>query len=100
MKHDLTLKFIDEAQAIEVLSQFRTEDKEWMQGNHDFALTYCGSLYENNGVYDEEGSVVTPPTPIEGYHINLQTDDDDLSEALSVFKVYPTDRKVGWAKIR
>lgn len=98
--HDLTLKFANETQAIEALSQFRTEDNEWMQGDHHFALVYCSGLNNNDAVLDESGNIITPPTPIEGYHINLQTDDDALSEALDGFKVYPIDRVVGWAKAR
>lgn len=101
-KHDLTLKFTDEAQAIEALSQFRSEDEEgnqdWKQGDHTFALVYCGDLHNNDAVLDEQGEVITPATPIEGYHINLQSNDDALSEALEGFKVFPKDRKVGWAR--
>lgn len=37
------------------------------------AIDEVGVLYNNDGVYDEEGNVITPPTQIEGYHFNYRT---------------------------
>lgn len=32
-----------------------------------------GTIYNNDGEYDEEGNVITDPTVMEGYHVNTTT---------------------------
>lgn len=33
-------------------------------------LDIIGTIYNNDGVYDDDGNVITPPTTIDGYHVN------------------------------
>ena len=39
---------------------------------HDWAIDDVGIIYNNDGVYNEEtGEVITPPTQMEGWHVNI-----------------------------
>jgi hypothetical protein len=38
-----------------------------------FAIDEVGVLFNNDGVYSEDGEVITPPTQITGYHYNYRT---------------------------
>ena len=38
-----------------------------------FAIDEVGVLFNNDGVYSEDGEVTTPPTQILGYHYNYRT---------------------------
>ena len=38
-----------------------------------FAIDEVGVLFNNDGVYSEDGEVTTPPTQIPGYHYNYRT---------------------------
>lgn len=56
---------------------------------HTGALDIIGTIYNNDGVYDEEsGEVVTPPTAMEGYHINLILK-ESLPQILKSYLVSP-----------
>ena len=36
-------------------------------------MDVLGVVYNDDGVYDEEtGEVITPPTPIDGFHVNCK----------------------------
>ncbi len=48
------------------------------------AIDVIGTLYNDDGVYDEEGEVITPPTAMTGFHVNYQGDLPDGWEALEV----------------
>lgn len=58
-------------------AQFRTlaaaegliSDNELITASHTFAIDEVGTIYEG-GTYDAEGVVITPPTPLTGYHVN------------------------------
>jgi hypothetical protein len=40
----------------------------------DHALDVVGVIYNDDAVYDPAtGEVVTPPTPMDGWHVNLKT---------------------------
>ena len=38
-----------------------------------FAIDEVGVLFNNDGVYSEDGEVITAPTQITGYHYNYRT---------------------------
>jgi hypothetical protein len=37
--------------------------------SHTYAIDEIGVIYEG-GTYDAEGAVITPPTPLPGWHVN------------------------------
>ena len=40
---------------------------------HDHSMDIIGVIYNKDGVYDEEtGEVITPPTPMAGWHVNFK----------------------------
>ena len=39
---------------------------------HDHSMDIIGVIYNDDGVYDDEGEVVTPPTPMVGWHVNFK----------------------------
>jgi hypothetical protein len=58
-------------------NQFRTlaaaeglvVDNELITASHTFAIDEIGIITEG-GTYDAEGNVITPPTPLNGWHVN------------------------------
>lgn len=51
-------------------------------------LDALGTIYNRDGVYDENGDTVTPPTEKDGYFVNLYHDAGfDLPEGLSAYEV-------------
>ena len=52
----------------------------------DRAIDVIGTLYNDDGVYDEEGEEVTAPTPMDGWHVNYL---GDLPEGWKTYEVYP-----------
>jgi hypothetical protein len=39
---------------------------------HDYSMDIVGVIYNDDGVYNDEGEVITPPTPIDGWHVNFK----------------------------
>jgi len=56
--------------------------------NH--AIDVIGTLYNDDGVYDEEGEEVTAPTAMAGFHVNYL---GDLPEGWDAFEVTPEQPK-------
>lgn len=87
------LKFVDEAQAIEQLDAFRLTDESgaavWAQASVTHALDVVGTIYKPTGAFveDEEGTRSAVMAPLDGFHVNLAT--DELPEALIPFSVMP-----------
>ena len=52
----------------------------------DHAIHVIGVLYNDDGVVDEEGEQVTPPTAMAGWHVNYL---GDLPEGWEAFEVTP-----------
>jgi hypothetical protein len=52
----------------------------------DHAIDVIGVLYNDDGVYNEEGEVITPPTVMPGWHINYL---GDLPEGWESYEVSP-----------
>jgi hypothetical protein len=46
-----------------------TADNELITASHTHAIVEIGTLHEG-GTYDDEGNVITPPTPLNGWHVN------------------------------
>ena len=40
------------------------------------AIRIVGTQYNSDGTYDAEGNVITPPTVIPGFHVNVLTTND------------------------
>jgi hypothetical protein len=53
---------------------------------HDWAIDDVGIIYNNDGVYD--GEVVTPPTQMEGWHVNII---GELPPELNEYLVTPSN---------
>ena len=54
------------------------------------AIDVIGTIYNDDGVYDEEGEVITPPTAMTGFHVNYQ---GDLPDGWDVLEVKPEQPK-------
>jgi hypothetical protein len=50
-----------------------TADNELITASHTFAIDEIGTITEG-GTYDAEGNVITPPTPLTGWHVNYAGD--------------------------
>ena len=60
------------ATAVGVLSVVDGEE-QWSYYNHDWAVDDVGVIYNDDGVYDPDtGDVITPPTPMDGWHVNYK----------------------------
>jgi hypothetical protein len=46
-----------------------TADNELITASHTHAIDEIGIITEG-GTYDAEGNVITPPTPLNGWHVN------------------------------
>ena len=56
----------------------------------DRAIDVIGTLYNDDGVYDEEGEEVTAPTPMDGWHVNYL---GDLPDGWETYEVHPEPPK-------
>ena len=54
------------------------------------AIDVIGTLYNDDGVYDEEGDEVSAPTAMAGFHVNYL---GDLPEGWGVYEVTPEQPK-------
>ena len=54
------------------------------------AIDVIGTLYNDDGAYDEEGEEVTAPTPMDGWHVNYV---GDLPEGWDAYEVTPEQPK-------
>lgn len=46
------------------------EEGTYVQYTHDHAMDIVGVLMNNDAVIDSDGAVVTPATPMAGWHVN------------------------------
>jgi hypothetical protein len=58
----------------------------YIQYTHDYAMDIVGVIYNNDAVFDPDGTVVTPATPMAGWHVNYI---GPLPEGWSAFLVTP-----------
>ena len=54
------------------------------------AIDVIGTLYNDDGVYDEEGDEVSAPTAMAGFHVNYL---GDLPEGWDAYEVTPEEPK-------
>ena len=67
------LRFPDEPtfQNAALAAGLRTEEGTYIQYTHDHAMDIVGILMNNDDVvFDPDGTVVTPATPMAGWHVN------------------------------
>lgn len=58
-----------------------------IRDTHDYSLDPVGTLYDNDAVVDPEtGEIISPPTPMEGWHVNYI---GTLPEGWEAFLVNP-----------
>ncbi len=50
-----------------------------------------GVMVDTQGTYDDEGNEITPPTYLEGYHVDVVSRDEDLDFGDN--RVFPTDER-------
>ena len=64
------------------------EEDNWVFNyyTHDWAIDDVGIIYNNDGVYD--GEVITPPTQMEGWHVNII---GELPPELNEYLVTPSN---------
>lgn len=67
-----------------------TETEELQAYTTDRAIDVIGTLYNDDGVYDEEGEEVTAPTPMDGWHVNYL---GDLPDGWETYEVKPEPPK-------
>ena len=70
-----------------------TEDDELITNSHTHAIDEIGVIYEG-GTYDAEGEVITPPTALDGWHVNYV---GNLPDGWDEFAVYPANPVRVWA---
>lgn len=60
-------------ETVEELTPAEYEDQTtWSYYTHDYSCDVVGTIYNNDGVYNEEtGEVISEPTAMEGYHVNF-----------------------------
>lgn len=68
------LRFPTEQAFTDATATHRDED-----GNLTISLDVIGLIFEG-GEYDDEGNVITPPTQLEGYHVNAVEIPEDWQE--------------------
>ena len=70
-----------------------TADGELITASHTHAIDEIGIIYEG-GTYDAEGEVITPPTALDGWHVNYV---GNLPDGWDEFAVYPANPVRVWA---
>ena len=67
-----------------------TETEELQAYTIDRAIDVIGTLYNDDGVYDEDGYEVTAQTPMDGWHVNYL---GDLPDGWGAYEVKPKPPK-------
>jgi len=53
------------------IEDYEGEELKWQYYTHDYSCDVVGTIYNDDGVYNEEtGEPITPPTAMEGFHVN------------------------------
>jgi hypothetical protein len=67
------LRFADEAtfRSAAFIAGLCDEEGPYRQYTHDHAMDIVGVIYNNDAVIDPDGTVVTPATPMAGWHVNF-----------------------------
>ena len=67
------LRFPDEStfRSAAFIAGLCDEEGNYTQYTHDHAMDIVGTIYNNDAVIDPDGTVVTPATPMAGFHVNF-----------------------------
>jgi len=84
------LKFTNKDQAFTILEEKGVIDADGNYINGTHAVVYIGAIVDQQGTYDEEGEQLTPATFIDGYHVDVMT--DDVIDFGS-FEIFPNNPK-------
>lgn len=85
---NLYLKFDSEEQARSVCPKlFEKPSKGW-------SPDIVGTIYNDDGIYDDEGQVVSAPTVLEGFHVNLICEEDFVIDESYI--INPANPKRKW----
>lgn len=97
MYKDYYLKFEDEAQALSILyrmegiveadEEIGIEAKEGYQVANFSNISVIGTIYNDDGVYDEEGNVLIANTAKDGWHVNVRASDREPFDYLEPFVI-------------
>ena len=85
------LKFPDEATAKAVLSEYVSDDGEWVTDSHTHSLDPVGVIYQPTGniLTDENGIEYPEMTASDGYHVNFFGDLPAIPSAYIVTPLNP-----------
>ena len=83
-------RFPDEATGTAALDAagLLNEDGSFITASHTHALDVIGTI-TRGGEWDETGNVITPPTALDGWHVNYVGNLPDGWEAYAVFPEQP-----------
>ena len=69
---------------------------QWSYFTHDHAISNIGTIYNNDGVYDEEtGETITPATVKDGWHVNWKA--AEFPAGIEAYEIMPVDAYQVWA---
>ena len=64
------------------------DDWQWDIQSRTHAIDNIGTIWNDDAVYNEEtGELITPPTAMDGYHVNYKC--DVLPASLASYEVHP-----------
>ena len=88
-------RFPDEATGMAALEAagLLNEDGEFITASHHHALDVLGTI-TRGGEWDEDGNVITAPTVLDGWHVNLQ---GEVPEGWEQYAVTPQNPVRVWA---
>jgi hypothetical protein len=77
-----------------IVKKLHFPDKETadiaIEGIQAEAIVHVGKIIDVEGTYDDEGNEITPPTFIEGWHVDIMLKEDvDFGE----YEVFPNNPK-------
>ena len=69
---------------------------QWNYFTHDHAISNIGTIYNNDGVYDEEtGETITAPTAKDGWHVNWKA--TSFPAGIAAHEVMPVNVYQVWS---
>ena len=71
----------------DVIPAVYEDNWSWNYYTHDWAVDVVGVIYNDNAVYSDEGELITPPTPMDGWHVNYKA--ATLPSELEAYVVTP-----------
>jgi len=64
------------------------DDWQWIFQSNTHAIDNIGTIWNDDAVWNEEtGELITPPTPMAGYHVNYKC--NELPASLTSYEVTP-----------